>query len=498
MNVRTSGILVHPTCFPGPFGIGDLGPSAYRFVDFLADSAQHAWQILPLNPTSGAAGHSPYHSSSTYAGNPLLISPELLVQEGWLQPAEVKSPPAFDARQVAFRKVQAYKTRLLKKACARFQHPGRQADDLAAFALAHPWLEDYALFAALDAHFGGRPWYQWPAGLARRKPVELAAARRELADQVQHHKAVQYLFFRQWQALKAYCGRRQVQIIGDMPIYMPAHSADVWARADAFQLSADLKPAKLSGVPPDYFSRTGQLWGHPLYDWEALRRKGYDWWVERTAHHLKLFDRVRIDHFRGLVAYWEVAAGAKNAIKGRWVPGPGADLLTRLARQMTPLPLLAEDLGTIDAQVRETMQQFDLPGMRVVLFAFGDDFPNGAFLPHNHVPNCLAYTGTHDNNTARGWFENEAGPDERRRLFSYLGHAVKPAALPWELIRLVMQSVARTVLFPLQDLLALGGEARMNRPAKRSGNWSWRVAEADFSSALAARLREMTETYGRG
>jgi 4-alpha-glucanotransferase len=294
-----------------------------------------------------------------------------------------------------------------------------------------------------------------------------------------------------------YCREKAVQLLGDMPIYLPLHSADVWRHQELFHLTAEGKPSAVSGVPPDYFSSTGQLWGHPLYRWDALRQNGYEWWIERVAHHLKLFDRIRIDHFRGLVAYWEVPADAKTAVNGRWVPGPAADLLTHLAFKMTQLPLIAEDLGTIDADVRETMQRFELPGMRVLLFGFGGDFPNGSFLPHNHVPNCLVYTGTHDNNTVLGWFEEEAGSSEKRRLFSYLGRQVPPGQIPWELIRLAMQSVARTAIIPLQDVLALGGDARMNRPASRRGNWRWRAQGKDLTSGLTARLQEMTRTYGR-
>jgi 4-alpha-glucanotransferase len=279
---------------------------------------------------------------------------------------------------------------------------------------------------------------------------------------------------------------------------MPLHSADVWGFQELFHLKADGQPAALSGVPPDYFSSTGQLWGHPLYRWDVLRRDGYNWWMMRVAHHLKLFDRVRIDHFRGLVAYWEVPAGAKTAVDGRWVPGPADDLLTRLSYRIPQLPLIAEDLGTIDAEVRETMQRFDLPGMRILLFAFGDDFPRGSFLPHNHVANSLVYTGTHDNNTALGWFTSEAGDAERRRLFDYVGREVPPADVAWALIRLAMQSVARMAIIPLQDVLGLDGGARMNRPASRRGNWGWRAQENDFGSDLAARLRQVSRTYGRG
>jgi 4-alpha-glucanotransferase len=496
MMVRTSGILLHPTSLPGPYGIGDLGPEAYHFVDLLSQSGQHLWQMLPVTPTDGGAGHSPYHSTSTFAGNPLLISPQLLVQQGWLQSADLERLPDPPSHQVDYATAHQIKLRLLQAAFARFQvNPPREA--LRAFEQAHAWLSDFALFATLNDYYGGQPWSRWPAELRDRHPDALKAAARHFEERIQYHRMVQFLFFEQWAALRRYCRRNEVQLFGDMPIYMPLHSADVWRHQHLFNLSDQGLPSAVSGVPPDYFSRTGQLWGHPLYRWDVLRKDGYAWWIERVEHHLTLFDRIRIDHFRGLVAYWEVPAGAKTAIEGRWVAGPGADLLNRLALKMPQLPLIAEDLGTIDADVRETMQRFELPGMRVLLFAFGDDFPNGSFLPHNYVPNSLVYTGTHDNNTAVGWFEQEAGTCERRRLFSYLGRQVTPAEVPWELMRLAMRSVARTVIVPLQDVLALGAGARMNLPASSQGNWQWRTEKAAFSTELAARLRQLTETYGR-
>lgn len=494
--VRASGILLHPSSLPGRFGIGDLGPEAHRFVDFLSRSGQHLWQMLPVTPTDPAANHSPYHSLSTFAGSLLLISPQMLLEQGWLQAADLKRIPTFDPHQVNYAAAYRLKLRLLQRAFARFRiHP--PVDELRAFEQSHTWLEDYALFAALNDHYRSRQWCDWPSALRDRTPAAVKAAARDFDRRILFHKMVQFFFFGQWDALKAACRRNAVQLIGDMPIYMPLHSADVWSRPELFNLAADGRPSAVSGVPPDYFSRTGQLWGHPLYRWDVLRREGYAWWIERVAHHLRLFDRIRVDHFRGLVAYWEVPAGEHTAVRGRWVPGPASSLLTRLALRVPQLPVIAEDLGTIDADVRETMQRFELPGMRVLLFAFGDDFPHGSFLPHHHVPNCIVYTGTHDNNTTLGWFEDEVGPSERRRLFSYLGREVPAGEVPWELIRLAMQSVARTAIVPLQDVLCMGSRARMNRPASRRGNWRWRARQDDFSSELAQRLRETAKTYGR-
>jgi 4-alpha-glucanotransferase len=496
MMVRISGILMHLSSLPGPFGIGDLGPEAYRFVDFLHRAGQHMWQILPVTPTEAGAGHSPYHSSSTFAGNPLLISPQLLVRQGWLQSGDLERLPDFAPHQVDYAQVHKLKLRLLQAAFVRFR-VNPPLDELNAFAQAHEWLHDFALFAALNDHFGAKAWHEWPAELRDRNADALKAAACQLEERILYHKMVQFFFFQQWAALRRHCRANSVQLFGDMPIYMPLHSADVWRRQEFFRLTQEGKPEAISGVPPDYFSRSGQLWGHPLYRWDVLRRDGYAWWIERVEHHLALFDRIRIDHFRGLVAYWAVPADAKTAVEGRWIPGPGADLLKQLSLKMPRLPVIAEDLGTIDAEVRETMQRFDLPGMRVLLFAFGDDFPDGSFLPHNYAADCIVYTGTHDNNTAKGWFEEEAGARERRRLFSYLGRQVSAAELPWELMRLAMQSVAGTVIVPLQDVLALGADARMNLPASRDGNWRWRVPQLALSIDLAQRLRELTETYGR-
>lgn len=498
MGVRSSGILLHPGSLPCDYGIGDLGPSAYRFADLLETAGQRLWQVLPLNPTEAAHGHSPYFSPSAFAGNPLLISPEVLMTQGLLAGSDIGPLPTQTRRRVAFRDVVPLKRRLLHRACGQFEAKG----DTAAFKRFCDenvgWLDDFTLFTVLSERHHPRPWYEWPQPLRDRETGALAAARLTFGEAIRYQKILQFLFFQQWQALKRHCNQRRIRLVGDMPIYVPLESADVWANPGIFKLKADGTPAAVSGVPPDYFSETGQLWGHPVYDWRAIRKTDYGWWIDRMGHHFDLYDITRIDHFRGLVAYWEVPADAKTAINGAWAEAPVTDLFDRLIRRFGPLPVIAEDLGTITADVREVIARYGFPGMRVLLFAFGDDFPHGSFLPHNHVPNCVVYTGTHDNNTVRGWFQAEADRTIRRNLFRYLGREVPLDALHWEMIRLAMISTAETVLVPLQDVLGLGAEARMNRPARGGNNWRWRFAWEDFDPETTARLREMTETYGRG
>jgi 4-alpha-glucanotransferase len=498
MNIRSSGILLHPTSLPTAYGIGDLGPAAYRFVDFLAAAGQSLWQILPLTPTDPKHNNSPYHSTSALAGNPLLISPELLVKEGLLAESDLVDGPDQRGNRIDFAAAAAFKNRLFDIAFDRFQQKTGEKTSFERFcARLDFWLDAYALFAVLKDRYAGLPWIDWPLEIRRRSRDDLLAVRQELAGAVQREKFLQYVFFRQWMQLKDYCRQKEVKIIGDIPIYVHYDSVDVWCHPELFKLDENLKPYVVSGVPPDYFSRTGQLWGHPLYRWDALQDSGYHWWTIRLQHNLQLCDIVRIDHFRGLVAYWEVPAEDKTAVNGKWVPAPVDDFMHHLLRKFASLPIIAEDLGTISADVREVMQRYQLPGMRLLLFAFGEDFPNGAFLPHNHVKNCLVYTGTHDNNTVRGWFETEATSETKANLMDYLGGNVPAERLHWELIRLTMMSVADTAVIPMQDLLGLGAEARMNNPSKLEGNWYWRLAEDPVTAELTRRLREMTRIYGR-
>jgi 4-alpha-glucanotransferase len=493
MKRRSSGILLHITSLPSSFGIGDLGPAAYRFADFLAESKQSLWQILPLTPTD----RSPYHTHAAFSTNPWLISPEILLEEGLLQEDDLHPIPDFPSDRVDFQQVRTHKGRLLDMAYSRFA--AVRDPDYQRFCRRNTdWLEDYALFQALKARFEGRSWREWPPGYWDRDPQVLQAAKSELGDAIERAKVLQYLFYKQWQALRAYCNQRGIQIFGDIPIYVDYDSVDVWVHHEIFKLDESRRPYVVAGVPPDYFSATGQLWGNPVYRWDLLRERGYSWWIERIRQNLAYFDRVRIDHFRGLVAYWEVPADATTAMNGTWVEVPAMDFFNTLTKTFPCLPIVAEDLGYITADVREVMRHYELPGMKLLLFAFGADMPTNPYIPHNLPENCVAYTGTHDNNTARGWFEKEASSEEQERLFQYLGRIVPVKQLHWEMVRLVMMSAAGTAVFPIQDLLGLGEEARMNRPAGEcEENWQWRLQAGALTPELAMALRSMTEVYGR-
>jgi 4-alpha-glucanotransferase len=498
MNRRKSGILLHITSLPSPFGIGDMGPEAYRFADFLAEAKQSFWQILPLNPTERIYGNSSYHSIAAFAGNPLLISPELLVQAGLLTTADCEPLPNGPIGRVDYDIVVPYKENLFNTGYDRFIKT-QAHDEYKRFCSenAH-WLEDFALFVALKGHFNGKAWSAWPPEVRDRQPEALQILKEKLYDTIEQEKFLQYLFFRQWFALKGYCNEKGVQIIGDMPIYVDYDSADAWTHPTIFKLNAERQPEAVAGVPPDYFSATGQLWGNPVYQWDTLKQRGFDWWIQRMGHTLNLFDVVRIDHFRGLVAYWEVPAGEKTAIHGQWVEAPAYDFFDALRSQFPSLPVIAEDLGVITPDVREVMHHFGLPGMKVLLFAFGEDNPMHPYLPHTYEKNAVVYTGTHDNNTVKGWFEGEAKPADKKRLFRYLGRKISAQDTPWALIRLAMMSVANLAIIPMQDILGLGEEARMNLPATGEGNWEWHLAPGQLPSALTEKLRTMTQIYGRG
>ena len=497
MNRRASGLLFHLTSLPSPYGIGDLGPEAYKFADFLRRTRQTYWQVLPLNPTDTVYGDSPYHSSSAFAFNTLLISPDFLVTEGWLDAKDLRPVPEFPPEKVDYAGVTAYKNKLYLKLRSRLRE-GEGGSDFIRFCAENAfWLEDFALFSALRKHLPKRIWSEWPAGLRDREPASLEEARKEFRRQVLEEKYLQFIFFRQWGALREYCLRNNIYFIGDIPIYVDYDSADVWSHPHLFMLDSSKKQEASAGVPPDYFSATGQLWGNPIYRWEELKRRGYQWWVERIGQNLKLFEFVRIDHFRGFVAYWEVPVGKRSALDGYWVEAPAVDFFNTLGRTFPHLPLIAEDLGTITPDVRKAMKQFGFPGMKVLLFAFDEDNPAHPYLPHMYEQNFVVYTGTHDNNTTRGWFENEAGSEVKARLFRYLGREVSSLEVPWDLIRLAMMSVANTAIYPVQDILRLGGEARMNYPSAEKGNWRWRLLPGQLTPEIERRLAEMTVAYGR-
>jgi 4-alpha-glucanotransferase len=497
MKRRYNGILLHITSLPSDYGIGDLGPEAYRWADFLAETKQSIWQILPLNPTQPAHGNSPYQSVSALAGNPLLISPELMVRRGLLEQSDIQNVPRYQVGPIDYPAVIAGKEQLLTVAYERFKQREKRYEYERFCAENAFWLDDFALFIALRDYFPGKSWTQWPQEVRDRQPEALESVKEELHDALERAKFLQYVFFEQWHSLKDYCNHRGIQIFGDIPIYVIHESADVWANPELFVLDDERKPSVVAGVPPDYFSETGQLWGNPVYRWDVLQERGYGWWIQRMEHNLALFDLIRVDHFRGLVGYWVVPAGETNAVNGRWVEAPAGDFLNALLRRFPQLPIIAEDLGVITPDVREIMHRFELPGMKVLLFAFGEDLPANPYIPHNLPRNCVLYTGTHDNNTTRGWFEREATPEIKERLFRYLGREVQANDIHWELIRLAMMSAANTVITPMQDIIGLGEEARMNRPATTEGNWQWRLSLELLTPSLTEKLRNMTKLYGR-
>jgi 4-alpha-glucanotransferase len=491
---RASGVLVHPTSFPGRFGIGDLGAGARRVLDFLAAGRQRLWQVLPLGPTG--YGDSPYASFSAFAGNHLLIAPDVLVVEGWLRPADLDAMPASPGGRVDYGAVHTAKLALLRLAHERFRAAasGEQRAELDAFVAGNAaWLDDYALFMALKtAHFGGA-WPGWEDGVARRDPAALGAARATLAGEIALHQFLQWQFFHQWADLRREAAARDIAIVGDLAIFVAHDSADVWAHRELFTLDERGMPEVVAGVPPDYFSPTGQRWGNPLYRWDVMAQTGYTWWIERVRMALRTADRLRLDHFRGFHAHWEIPGDALTAERGRWVPGPRRKLFDALRRALGEVPILAEDLGVITPPIDRLREHLGFPGMRVLQFAFGGD-ANSAHLPHTYAHDTVVYTGTHDNDTALGWFASCA-PRERERALRYA--ASDGREINWDLLRLALASVADTAIVPLQDVLGLGSAARMNLPGRAAGNWAWRCVEEQLTPAVSARLAEVTSTYGR-
>lgn len=497
---RSSGILLHPSSLPNSYGIGDLGPQAFRFVDWLSSTGCKLWQVLPLGPTG--YGDSPYQCFSAFAGNPYLISPDDLVADGLLTHSDLAGMKHLPASHVDFGLVIPKKLDLLQKAFSNYQsHPEHLRPAFDYFCAENAsWLDDYTLFMALKESNGGGAWSGWPEPLRSRKKMALRKAQKELAETVMRYAFYQFIFFREWNKLRAYANERGIQIIGDIPIFVANDSADVWAHPDLFFMDKAGNPTVVAGVPPDIFSTEGQLWGNPLYNWEVHKKDGYAWWLSRVRSSLKVFDILRFDHFRGFAGYYEIPASHKTAERGRWVTGPGKDLFRAIDKhlgdglitQATGLPFIAEDLGLVTSDVIELLEAFDLPGMRVMQFAFSG--PDNPFLPHNYVPNCVAYTGTHDNDTSRGWFAS-AEPHEREFAQRYL--RVDGNDFAWDLIRAVWGSVADIVITPMQDVLNCGGEARMNFPSRLGGNWEWRIKEGDLRDDLSGRLRELNWLYLR-
>jgi 4-alpha-glucanotransferase len=496
MRRRGCGILLHITCLPGPYGIGDLGPQARAFADFLHDAGQNLWQILPLSPTEPGAGDSPYSSPSAFAGNPLLISPEDLALDGYLTRREIGGPPGFPSERIDFDAVREWKEKLLDKAFKRFGKKLRNDLDYQAFCEENAyWLDDYALFTAIRADQGAS-FEKWPAPLRDRDPDALAEARETFAEQVDRESFRQFLFHGQWRRLRDHCTKRGVHIMGDAPIYVAYDSADVWANTEIFKLNRQRKPSYVAGVPPDYFSATGQRWGNPVYDWERLHQRGFDWWLDRIRRNMELYDLVRIDHFRAFAAYWEVPARNRTAMKGEWIDVPGYAFFDACLARFVYLPIVAEDLGYITDDVHALRDAFGMPGMRVLQFGFYDNSAESRDAPHNVDWNSVVYTGTHDNEPVRSWFANMKKAD-RKRVADYLGRELAEEDAPWALIHTAYASAGRLVVAPLQDVLALGQESRMNTPSTTKGNWLWRFREELLDPAVAKRLRRLAEVTGR-
>lgn len=494
MTQRSSGILLHPTSLPSALGAGDFGPEAYRFIDWLHSAGQTYWQMLPLGEVG--PGNSPYMSCSAFAGNVLLIDLLELSEHGWLRDDDVQAHPDFRAEKINYALLHPYRMERLRRAAKAFfsqQNVLHTAAYQQFCSDAAGWLNDYALFMALEEREQWRNWNEWPSALAQRDAQALQQATEECAEEIHFWKFCQWCFARQWDKLKHYAHQHGVRLVGDVPIFVAYQSADVWAHQALFELDEHGKSTVVAGVPPDYFSTTGQLWGNPLYRWSAHEQSGYTWWIARLRHALSLFDLVRIDHFRGFAGYWAVPAGAPNAIGGQWLTGPGAKLFEAFQQALGELPIIAEDLGLITPDVIALRDQFNLPGMRILQFAFGDTDAN-LFLPHHYIPNCIAYTGTHDNDTTLGWWHTTR-PEVRAFAQKYL-HS-DGQAIHWDMIKALSASVANTVIYPLQDVLGLGGEHRMNYPGQADGNWAWRFTWDMVKPEQTQRLAEITATYAR-
>jgi 4-alpha-glucanotransferase len=503
---RSSGLLLHPTSLPGPFGIGDFGPAAYEFADSLASAGQSIWQMLPLGPTG--YGDSPYQCFSAFAGNPALISLSRLVDEGLLSAHDIDDLPDFSTDQVDYERVNEFKR---QKLCLAFQHfatsaPSDTTQRFDQFKEAEQaWLPEYSLFRVLKDKLGGVAWPKWDREFVQREPAALARARNEFSREISGQDFLQFVFFDQWCALKNYCSDKNIRVMGDLPIYVAHDSADVWTHPEYFCLDRKGNAEKIAGVPPDYFSATGQLWGNPIYRWDRMAADGFSWWIERFRSAFRIFDMLRVDHFRGFEAYWEVPGGEETAQNGKWIKGPGEKLFGAVEAKLGPLPILAENLGVITPEVEAIRDRFDFPGMAILQFAFGNDPQGPSFRPHNYPRNVVAYTGTHDNDTIVGWWTSRRGEGSIRteedirkeHEFARAYLHLDGEEINWVFIRTLMASVADTVVFPVQDLIGAGAGARMNTPGTATGNWRWRLRGEALDEQIAARLRELTRLYDR-
>ena len=489
---RASGILLHPTSLPSRGGIGDLGPAAHEFVDFLDSARQRLWQVLPLQPPG--FGNSPYSATSAFAGNPLLVSLERLAEHGWIGKDEIAKLPD-GSGAIDFQQVAAAKLPLLREAARNFLASGRHQSAFEKFrARAAVWLEDYVLFEVLRRRHHQASWNAWPREVAHRDAGTLQKLRHDFADELNIERAIQFAFFEQWAAVHAACARRGIHVVGDVAIFVAFDSAEVWARPEIFHLDEQRNPYVVSGVPPDAFSATGQRWGNPLYRWDVLRQRGYDWWVERMRWTLETCDIVRLDHFRGFAQNWEIPAHEPTAVNGKWVDGPSDDLFNVLQRELGDLPFIAEDLGLITSDVHALRQRLNVPGMKVLQFGFGDPGAH-IYLPHRHAKNDVVYTGTHDNDTTLGWWKSLKSHD-RRAVVAYLGRH-RAEEMVWAMIRAAQASVADLCLIPMQDYLCLGSAARMNTPSRNDGNWGWRMPPGSLTAALAEKIAAIVEVADR-
>jgi 4-alpha-glucanotransferase len=499
VSQRSAGILIHVSSLPSPFGIGDLGAEAKTFASFLYRCHQRFWQFLPLNPTEEGQGHSPYSSISSRAGNTLLISPELLVKDGFLHQNDLQGCYLPAESKVNYKEVEQIKTDLFDRAWQNFLQNGHEAAHFLFEQFCEQekeWLHDFALYTVSKKIYKGKPWYEWPAALKQRQPAALKKLEQQQADAVNKAKWLQYIFLKQWKDLKAYCNQLGIMLLGDLPIYVSYDSVDVWSHKDIFSLDEKGNRMGMAGVPPDAFSDDGQLWGMPVFRWDVLKERRYDWWIQRLKKNKELFDLVRLDHFRAFAAYWEVPAGSETARIGEWKEGPGSDFFTVVQQELGGLPFVAEDLGEIDEPVYRLRDEFHLPGMKVLQFAFSEDIARSPHIPHNYGENFVVYTGTHDNNTTLGWFRQE-GQKDRHRLNLYLGYAVHEQEVSRVLGRLAYASVGRTVILPLQDVLSLDENARMNIPSSGQENWRWRLMPGQLTGAAEHLLREWTTLYNR-
>ncbi len=495
---RASGLLLHLTSLPSPYGIGDFGPSAYQFVDFLKASGQSVWQILPLTPTSPFLGNSPYSGYSAFAGNFILISPELLQKEGRLSAKDLEDYPSLPEEKVDYESVMRLKTIILEKAYLKVKSELSHHHDFQRFCQENTsWLDDFSLYQTLKNRLEGKPWYQWPEELKNRNRSALQKIRKEYQDLIEKSQFIQYLFFKQWFQLKEYCQKSGVRFLGDVPIYVDHDSADVWSHPDFFQLDEKKGLIYVAGVPPDYFSTTGQRWGNPVYDWAMLKETAFDWWMKRLSHNLRCYDCIRIDHFRGLVSYWAIPAEEPTAVHGHWEEVPREEFFDTIMNQFPNAPIIAEDLGIITPDVTAVMEKYGFPGMKVLLFAFGGELEKHPYLPENFPVNCVAYTGTHDNNTVQGWLQNDTTKKEKQNLSHYLKDKFKPSQLQDVFMQILFNSNAGLVIIPLQDVLGLGQEARMNIPGLVGNNWQWRTLKKHWKPSLSEKLLKMTKAANR-